>query len=95
MPAALRLVIGLAVLVAAGTSILMLPWMGTERPLTWNEALFTAVSALSVTGLSIITPVHDLSLAGQIVLLLLIQIGGVGFMVVAVIVFQCWDDALR
>ncbi|MBO9321065.1 MAG: potassium-transporting ATPase subunit KdpA [Roseiflexus sp.] len=88
MPAALRLVIGLAVLVAAGTSILMLPWMGTERPLTWNEALFTAVSALSVTGLSIITPVHDLSLAGQIVLLLLIQIGGVGFMVVAVIVFQ-------
>ncbi|WP_448542144.1 TrkH family potassium uptake protein [Roseiflexus sp.] len=88
MPAALRLVIGLAVLVAAGTSILMLPWMGTERPLTWNEALFTAVSALSVTGLSIITPVYDLSLAGQIVLLLLIQIGGVGFMVVAVIVFQ-------
>jgi trk system potassium uptake protein TrkH len=88
MPAALRLVIGLAVLVAAGTSILMLPWMGTERPLTWNEALFTAVSALSVTGLSIITPVRDLSLAGQIVLLLLIQIGGVGFMVVAVIVFQ-------
>ncbi len=88
MPAALRLVVGLAVLVAAGTSILMLPWMGTERPLTWNEALFTAVSALSVTGLSIITPVYDLSLAGQIVLLLLIQIGGVGFMVVAVIVFQ-------
>jgi len=88
MSAALRLVVGLAVLVAAGTSILMLPWMGTERPLTWNEALFTAVSALSVTGLSIITPVHDLSLAGQIVLLLLIQIGGVGFMVVAVIVFQ-------
>ncbi len=88
MPAALRLVVGLAVLVAAGTSILMLPWMGTERPLTWNEALFTAVSALSVTGLSIITPVYDLSFAGQIVLLLLIQIGGVGFMVVAVIVFQ-------
>lgn len=88
MPAALRLVIGLALLVAAGTSILMLPWMGAERPLTWNEALFTAVSALSVTGLSIITPIYDLSLAGQIVLLLLIQIGGVGFMVVAVIVFQ-------
>ncbi|MGQ9826689.1 MAG: TrkH family potassium uptake protein [Roseiflexus sp.] len=88
MPAALRLVLGLAVLVAAGTLVLMLPWMGAERPLTWNEALFTAVSALSVTGLSIITPVHDLSLVGQIVLLLLIQIGGVGFMVVAVIVFQ-------
>ncbi len=88
IPAALRLVIGLAFLIAAGTLTLMLPWMGTERPLRWNEALFTAVSALSVTGLSIITPVHDLSLAGQIVLLLLIQIGGVGFMVMAVIVFQ-------
>ncbi len=88
MPAALRLVIGLAILVATGTLVLMLPGIGAERPLQWNEALFTAVSALSVTGLSIITPVSDLSLAGQIVLLLLIQIGGVGFMVMAVIVFQ-------
>lgn len=64
----------------------MLPLAGRERPLTWNEALFTAVSALSVTGLSTITVARDLSLIGQLILLLLIQIGGVGFMVVAVII---------
>ncbi len=87
-PIALRLVIGLALLITIGTLTLMLPWMATSEPLTWNEALFTAVSALSVTGLSIITPVSDLSLAGKIVLLALIQTGGVGFMVVAVIAFQ-------
>lgn len=66
----------------------MLPVMSTERPLTFIEALFTAVSALSVTGLSIITPGIDLSTAGQLMLLLLIQLGGVGYMVLAVTVFR-------
>lgn len=86
-PIALRLVFGLALLVLLGTGALLLPGMAT-RPLALNEAFFTAVSALSVTGLSIITPVRDLTFAGQIVLLLLIQIGGVGFMVLSVVVIQ-------
>jgi trk system potassium uptake protein TrkH len=85
---ALRLVLGLAALVVAGTLLLMLPIAGTTRPLQLNEALFTAVSALSVTGLSVITPARDLSLFGQLVLLLLIQLGGVGFMVLAVLVIS-------
>ena len=83
----MRLVGGLAFLIAIGTGLLLLPISGT-RQLTLMEALFTATSALSVTGLSVITPVRDLSLWGQILLMLLIQIGGVGFMVVAVIVFR-------
>lgn len=85
LPPALRIVLGLAALVAVGTLLLMLPFAGSARPLTWNEALFTATSALTVTGLSTITPVRDLSPFGLGVLLLLIQVGGVGFMVVAVI----------
>lgn len=88
LPPALRLVLGLVILVAIGTLLLMLPIAGAGRPLAWNEALFTAVSALSVTGLSIIVPVRDLSLFGQVVLLLLIQVGGVGFMVVAVVIVR-------
>jgi trk system potassium uptake protein TrkH len=87
VPPPLRLVGGLAFLIAIGTGWLLLPISGT-RQLTLMEALFTATSALSVTGLSVITPVRDLSLWGQILLMLLIQIGGVGFMVVAVIVFR-------
>lgn len=88
IPPPVRLVGGLALLVVAGTLILLLPGMGAERLLTLNEAFFTAVSALSVTGLSIIAPGRDLSLLGQLVLLVLIQLGGAGFMVVAVITFR-------
>ncbi|MCX7939405.1 MAG: hypothetical protein N2545_08210, partial [Thermoflexales bacterium] len=75
----LRLVIGLALLVLFGTLILSLPF-AAQRPLSLEEAVFTAVSALTVTGLSIIAPGRDLTVFGQIVLAVLIQIGGVGFM---------------
>lgn len=84
---ALRLVAGLALLVAAGTLLLSLPGVAT-RPLPLNEALFTATSALAVTGLSTITPARDLTTFGQAVLLVLIQVGGVGFMAAAVIVLR-------
>ncbi len=87
-PTALRLIGGLLFLVIIGTLALMMPTMGTTRRLALNEAVFTATSALSVTGLTIIVPVRDLTLPGQIVLLCLIQIGGVGFMVAAVVVFR-------
>lgn len=86
-PTALRLVGGLAGLIVLGTFLLALPGMSTDGRLSINEALFTATSALSVTGLSVIVPSQDLTLLGQIVLLILIQIGGVGFMVGAVVVF--------
>ncbi len=88
LPPAARIVAGLVVLVIIGTMLLMLPWVGTTRPLHFNEALFTAISALSVTGLSIIVPATDMTLFGQVILLILIQIGGVGFMVVTVVVFR-------
>lgn len=85
---ALRLVVFLALLVAAGTALLMLPISGATRALAWNEALFTAVSALATTGLSIITPGQDLSMFGQIVLLLLMELGGLGFITGAVVLFR-------
>lgn len=78
----------LALLVAVGTGLLWLPASGAERPLTLDEALFTAVSALATTGLTVITPGRDLSLFGQLVLLALMQVGGIGFMVGAVVVFR-------
>lgn len=49
--------------------------------------MFTATSALTVTGLATITPGADLSTFGQVILLLEVQVGGVGFMVLAVLVF--------
>ncbi|GMU55806.1 MAG: potassium transporter [Candidatus Xenobia bacterium] len=84
----LRLLLGMAGLVAVGTLLLAMPVCGTERPLTLMEAFFTAVSALATTGLTVITPGQDLSLTGQLVLLGLMQVGGVGYMVLAVAVFM-------
>lgn len=85
-PSALRLVQGLALLVAAGTLLLWLPFAGADGGLTFGEAIFTATSAAAVTGLSIIVPAQDLSLFGQLSLLAIIQLGGVGFMMLAVFV---------
>jgi trk system potassium uptake protein TrkH len=83
----LRLVLGLALLTLVGSLALSLPGVAA-RPLQFNEALFTAVSALSVTGLTVIAPGRDLTPLGQLVLMLLIQIGGVGFMVLALVVYR-------
>lgn len=66
----------------------MLPISAAQQPLKWNQAFFTACSALSTTGLSIITPSQDLSLFGQLVLLFLMQMGGIGFMTGVVAIFR-------
>jgi trk system potassium uptake protein TrkH len=78
------LIEGLASVVLVGTLVLMLPGMATAGRLSFDQAIFTAVSAASVTGLSVITPSEDLTFMGQLVLMLLIQAGGVGFMMLAV-----------
>ncbi len=88
LPTAVRLVGGLLLMVWLGTSALMLPMMSKGDPLSFREAIFTAVSALTVTGLSIITPAADLTWAGKFTLLALIQFGGVGYMVLAILVFR-------
>lgn len=66
-----------------GTLLLKLPF-ATTIPITWTNALFTATSATTVTGLSVFDIGSTLTLFGQIVLLALIQIGGVGLMAFAV-----------
>jgi trk system potassium uptake protein TrkH len=84
VPAALRVIVSLLLLVLIGALLLMVSGAGTSQRLTFQDALFTAVSALAVTGLSTITPSTDLTFFGQVVLMGLIQIGGIGFMVLAV-----------
>lgn len=75
------LALGFAAIVLIGTFLLKLPIAssdGTSTPFV--DALFTAVSATSVTGLVVVDTGTHWSFFGQIVLLLLIQIGGLGFM---------------
>ncbi len=78
-------------LVIASAILLRLPICSADadRPISWLDALFTATSASCVTGLSVRSTPHDFSLAGQAVILLMIQIGGVGIMTLTTfVVFQ-------
>jgi len=63
-----------------GTILLSLPVSSTGRPLYVEDALFTATSAVCVTGLIVVDTEKDLSFFGQAVVLLLIQLGGLGIM---------------
>lgn len=72
-------------LVMIGASIFMLP-ISTTGPITWSDALFTATSAITVTGLVVLDSGADFTLFGQIILAVLIQLGGLGLMTFAVVV---------
>lgn len=71
-------------LIAAGTFALARPWSNgnAERPITVLDAAFTATSAACVTGLAVRSTEHDFSRLGQLAILALIQIGGIGIMTV-------------
>ncbi len=87
VPVAMRLVLGLAFLIGVGTGVLLLPGM-TRQPISFMDAWFTATSAAAITGLSVLTTSTDFTRLGQIVLLCLIQLGGVGYMVLVALTLQ-------
>lgn len=60
-----------------GAVLLWLPFSNRE-PIRFLDALFTSVSSVCVTGLVTIVPAEQFTVAGKIILLLLIQIGGLG-----------------
>ncbi|HXV43416.1 MAG TPA: potassium transporter TrkG [Anaerolineae bacterium] len=83
------LVLGFALIILIGSILLSLP-IATEsgRGLTWINALFTATSATTVTGLVVVNTQATFSTFGEIVILLLIQVGGVGFVTLSVVLFR-------
>ena len=78
------IVLGFAGVILLGTVLLMLPFSSAEKVITpFHEALFTATSAVCVTGLVVKDTGSYWSLAGQTIILALIQIGGLGVVTVA------------
>lgn len=69
-----------ALLIGIGTLLLKTPKAGTQVPLSWIDALFTATSAACVTGLTSVDVPTTFSRHGQWIILGLIQIGGLGVM---------------
>lgn len=66
--------------ILVGTLVLKSPWVTWGQGLSWVDALFTAVSATCVTGLTVVDTGSTFNSGGQGVILLLIQIGGLGIM---------------
>ena len=78
------IILGFAGVILLGTLLLMLPISATARCVTpFHEALFTATSAVCVTGLVVQDTGSYWSVFGQAVILTLIQIGGLGVVTVA------------
>lgn len=69
-----------------GTCLLKLP-IASYHYVRWIDALFTATSAMTVTGLSTIDSAKEYTLFGQFVIITLIQLGGLGIVSFALLIF--------
>lgn len=78
--------LGFVLLIAAGTLLLYLPAASTGGHISFIDALFMATSATCVTGLAVIDPGTHLTVFGQVVLLVLFQFGGLGFVTMATLI---------
>ncbi|MBC7189906.1 Trk family potassium uptake protein [Candidatus Aerophobetes bacterium] len=84
IPPPLTVVVTFLIIIATGTFLLILPHATAPGKETkFIDALFTAASATCVTGLIVVDTGSHFSLFGQIVILSLIQIGGLGLMMFA------------
>ncbi|NTW06193.1 MAG: Trk family potassium uptake protein, partial [Peptococcaceae bacterium] len=83
------MLLGFALIILAGTILLLLPQMTSQgRHTSFLTALFTATSAVCVTGLVVVDTGTHWTLPGQVVIMLLVQIGGLGFMTMAMVFFM-------
>lgn len=85
-PAALVL-LSFLLLILTGAVLLMLDISTTEGHISWIDALFTATSAVCVTGLIVVDTGTFFTTFGQWVILALIQLGGLGVMTISVALF--------
>ncbi|KAA3607088.1 MAG: Trk family potassium uptake protein [Planctomycetota bacterium] len=88
--APVQITFSFVVLIYLGTWLLSLPIASADpqSPLLFRQAFFTSVSATCVTGLSVLSVAESLSGFGQGVLLGLFQLGGLGIMTLAFLVFR-------
>ncbi len=74
--------------IMGGAVLLKLPISTGQAGISWMDSLFTATSAVCVTGLAVVDIGSSFTLFGQCVVLALIQVGGLGVMTISVALFQ-------
>ncbi len=88
--------LGFAATILAATLVLMMPFASrADGGTSFLTALFTATSAVCVTGLSVVDTKHYWSGGGHVVLLLLIQLGGLGIMTLASMLAMVFSRRVR
>nr|WP_244862491.1 TrkH family potassium uptake protein [Paenibacillus sp. J22TS3] len=86
---------GFAMIILTGTILLSLPVSSTDgNRIPLLDAFFMATSATCVTGLTVLDPGTDLTLLGQLVLLVLTQVGGLGFMTMGTIIALAFNKRI-
>ena len=78
---------GFAAAILLGALVLWLPWAHQSGKVCFVDALFTATSAVCVTGLTVVDTAVDYTFFGQLTILLLIQSGGLGVMTFGALAF--------
>jgi trk system potassium uptake protein TrkH len=76
-------VLAFAGLILVGTLLLKIP--AANNGISWMDAFFESVSAVTVTGLQAVIPAEDFTPLGQGILAVLIQLGGLGIMTAATV----------
>ncbi len=83
------------VIIFSGAGLLMLPRCHVGSSISFVDALFTASSATCVTGLTVLRTGQDFTLAGQAVILAMIQLGGLGIVIFGAVFALLFGQSLN
>lgn len=72
--------VGFTLMIIFGAIFLYLP-ISNNQPISFKDALYVSISAISCTGLSTVVPVEQFEFVGQLVIAILMEIGALGFIV--------------
>jgi trk system potassium uptake protein TrkH len=90
------LVMGFALLIIIGSILLNLPIASNDgQSVGLINALFTSTSAVCVTGLVVVNTLQHWTIFGKVVILILIQVGGLGFMTITTTLFILLGRKIR
>ena len=93
MPAQL-IILSFASAILLGSALLALPLSATGEAAAWIDALFTITSATCVTGLAVVDTGTYFTTFGQVLVLIFIQLGGLGITTLSALVFYVFTDSL-
>ncbi|MBR3359166.1 MAG: TrkH family potassium uptake protein [Solobacterium sp.] len=76
------------IVIVIGSFLLHLPFANLRSPAPYIDNLFEAVSAVCVTGLTTIVPAEQYNMIGKVILIILMEIGGLGPMTIIAVIMQ-------